>query len=355
MIAPSSGVPGDGTDGLRAPHGVDSGLHPQPPATGHTSAPVDPDVHLPAPLPPLVVIAGATATGKTRLSLRLAQEIGGIEIVSADSRQVYRGMDIGTAKVTRSERALVPHHGLDLVDPDQPFSVSLYQRHALAALGGIAARGRVGFLVGGTGLYIRAVARGMSLTEAPHDPELRARLEADLATVGLAALAARLVAQAPVVAGEIDLANPRRVVRALERVAITGDRPPPEPVGYPAPVLWLGLAVEHAVHRTWIANRAAGQYAGGLLREAAALAARYDPALPALTAIGYREAIEVVHGHRTTAEALAETIVRTRAYARRQRTWFRAEPGIRWMDATRDPYPEALVAVRRFLDTLSRV
>ena len=306
---------------------------------------------LPPRLPPLVVIAGATATGKTRLSLRLATTLGNAEIISADSRQVYRGMDIGTAKVTPAERALVPHHGLDLVNPDEPFSVSLYQRHALEALAAIARRGRVALLVGGTGLYLRAVARGVPLTEAPHDPELRARLEADLARQGIAALAARLAQIAPLLAARTDLANPRRVVRALERATLVGDRPPPEPEGYPGPVLWIGLRVEHATHRVWIANRAAGQYAGGLLREAATLASRYDPTLPALSAIGYREAIEVVHGRRTTAEALAETIVRTRAYARRQRTWFRAEPGIEWIDAAHDPYPRALELVRRFLET----
>ncbi len=302
-------------------------------------------------LPPLVVIAGATATGKTRLSLRLAAALGNVEIISADSRQVYRGMDIGTAKVSRAERASVPHHGLDLVDPDEPFSVSLYQRHALDALAAIARRGRVALLVGGTGLYLRAVARGVPLGDAPYDPLLRARLEAEVAVDGLAPLASRLARDAPGVAARTDLANPRRVVRALERVAVEGDRVPPQPVGYAGPVLWLGLAVEHATHRTWIANRAAGQYAGGLVREAAGLAARFDPSLPALSAIGYREAIDVARGRRTAAEALAETIVRTRAYARRQRTWFRAEPGIRWIDAVRDPYPEALQAVRRFLES----
>jgi tRNA dimethylallyltransferase len=300
-------------------------------------------------MPPLVVIAGATATGKTRLSLRLATELGGVEIISADSRQVYRGMDIGTAKVSAHERSLVPHHGLDLVDPDETFSVSLYQRHALNALAGIAARGRVALLVGGTGLYLRAVARGVPLAEAPHDPELRARLEADLAAYGAVALAERLRREAPVIASRTDLANPRRVVRALERALVDGDRLPPEPLGYPGDVLWLGLQVDHVTHRQWIANRAAGQYAGGLLHEAASLAARYDPALPALSAIGYREAIEVTQGRRTAADALAETIVRTRAYARRQRTWFRAEPGVQWIDATRDPYPVALGIVRRFL------
>ena len=132
-------------------------------------------------LPPLVVIAGATATGKTRLSLRLAAAIGNVEIVSADSRQVYRGMDIGTAKVSHAERASVPHHGLDLVDPDEPFSVSLYQRHALDALAGIARRGRIALLVGGTGLYLRAVARGVPFWDAPYDALLRAQLEAELA------------------------------------------------------------------------------------------------------------------------------------------------------------------------------
>ncbi len=303
------------------------------------------------PLPPLVVIAGATATGKTRLSLRLARAIGDIEIVSADSRQVYRGMDIGTAKVSPSERALVRHHGIDLVDPDEAFSVSLYQRHVLDALATIARRRRIALLVGGTGLYLRAVARGVPLADAPHDPELRARLEADLVALGLAALAGRLQSGAPTVAARTDLSNPRRVVRALERVAAEGDRVPPEPLGYPAPVLWLGLSVEHATHRTWIAHRAAGQYAVGLVREAARLADRFDPSLPSLSAIGYREAIDVARGRRSTAEALAETIVRTRAYARRQRTWFRAEPGITWLDATYDPYPAALPLVRAFLES----
>lgn len=304
-------------------------------------------------LPTLIVIAGATATGKTQLSLRLAETLRAVEIISADSRQVYRGMDIGTAKVSNRERALVPHHGLDLVDPDQPFSVSLYQRHVLDALAGIAARGRVALLVGGTGLYIRAIARGVLLSEAPHDPEVRARLETELAERGLAPLAARLAARAPLVAARTDLANPRRVVRALERTEIEGDRLPPEPLGYPAPVLWLGLWVAHVEHRQWITNRAAGQYAGGLLHEAATLSQHYDPALPALSAIGYREAIEVVQGRRTVDDALAETIVRTRAYARRQRTWFRAEPGILWLDATHDPYPSALREIRRFLEQYS--
>jgi tRNA dimethylallyltransferase len=301
------------------------------------------------PLPPLVVICGATATGKTHLSLRLATMIGGFEILSADSRQVYRGMDVGTAKVTAGERALVPHHGLDLVAPDEPFSVSLYQEDALAALAGISGRGRVAMLVGGTGLYIDAVARGVPYDEAPHDAEVRARLETELAELGLPACAERLRQLAPSLAGRTDLANPRRVVRALERAILVGDRSPAPPRGYPAPVLWLGLRLDHAVHRERIANRAAGQFAGGLLTEAARLRSRFSPDLPALSALGYREAIAVVEGRMTREAALGETIVRTRAYARRQRTWFGAAHDIRWLDADGDPLSPAQAAVERFL------
>ncbi len=140
------------------------------------------------PLPPLVVIAGATATGKTGLSLALAERIPGAEIVSADLRQVYRGMDIGTAKVTAAERARVSHYGLDLVDPDQPFTAADYQRCALDALGAIAQRGGVALLVGGTGLYLRAVARGVPLADTGRDAEVRATLERRLESDGLPAL-----------------------------------------------------------------------------------------------------------------------------------------------------------------------
>jgi tRNA dimethylallyltransferase len=319
----------------------------RPPQSG--PARPDPDASSARPLPPLVVICGATATGKTNLSLRLATAIGDLEVVSADSRQVYRGMDIGTAKVTKNERAIVPHHCLDLVDPDEAFSVSLYLRHALEGLAGVAARGRAALLVGGTGLYLRAVARGVSLEHAPHDEGLRAILERDLAAQGLAALAARLTATAPMLAEHTDLANPRRVVRALERALLEGDRLPPPPRGYPGPVLWVGVHVDHVVHREWIARRAAGQFAGGLVTEAAALRQRFGADLPALSALGYREAIGVAEGTMSQTTALAETIVRTRAYARRQRTWFRAEPDIAWIDAGHDPFVQARTMVERFL------
>ena len=301
------------------------------------------------PVGPLVVVCGPTATGKTALSIRLALALGETEIVSADSRQVYKGMDIGTAKPTRAERNAVPHHGLDLVRPDERFSVSAYQRAAMTALEGIEERGQRALLVGGTGLYLRAVARGMDVQDGPSDPELRAELEREQVRAGgLAAQVERLRTLAPRLAARTDLRNPRRVVRALEIATLAGDRLPPPPRGYPAPVLWIGLRLPADRHRERIAHRAAGQFAGGLLREAERLQKRYPRNAAAFTALGYWEAFAVLDGALSREEALDETVARTRAYAKRQLTWFRAEEGIHWVDATGDPLPAALALVRRF-------
>jgi tRNA dimethylallyltransferase len=283
--------------------------------------------------PPLIVICGATATGKTGLSLALAARIPGAEIVSADSRQVYRGMDIGTAKVTAAQRALVPHHGLDLANPDEAFTAADYRRAAIDALHGIAARGGVALLVGGTGLYLRAVARGMVLDETGRDATVRADLERRLAGEGLHVLVAQLRSVAPGVAARTDVANPRRVVRALERAAVHGDRPPPAPRGYPARSVWIGLQVEPATHRARIVERARAQVAAGLLEEAAALRARFDADLPAFTAFGYHEAFAMLDGELTLEQAVERDATRTWQFARRQRTWFRAEQDVTWIDA----------------------
>ncbi len=303
-----------------------------------------------ASAPPLVVIGGPTATGKTGASLRLADALAatGIEaeVISADSRQVYRGLDIGTAKVGPADRARIPHHGLDLVDPDEPFSVADFVRHARGALAGIAGRGRIALLVGGTGLYLRAVARGLEPEALPHDPALRAELEADLRRAGLAALVDRLRRVAPGRAAAVDLANPRRVVRALEAALLVGDRPPPPFRGYPGPHVWIVLDVEPSTHRAWIAARARAQFEAGLLDEAAALRARYDPDLPAFSAIGYREAWAVLDGQLDLAAAIELDARRNVAFARRQRIWFRGEPDAVWVDATGDPLAELLRLVR---------
>jgi tRNA dimethylallyltransferase len=304
----------------------------------------------PAAYPPLIVIAGATATGKTGLSLDLAESIPGAEIISADSRQVYLGLDIGTAKVPLGERRGIPHHGLDLVDPDQPFSVADFTRHADDALRGIAQRGGVAILVGGTGLYLRAVARGLALDQVPSDAALRANLELEFEAEGLAPLVERLRRLAPNLAATTDLHNARRVVRALEIAELQGDRPRPQARGYPGPSIWLGLTVDPPTHREWIANRARAQFDDGLVEEAAAVRARgYPDGLRSLSAIGYPEAFAVLDGGMTREQAIAEDARRNVAFAKRQRTWFRREPDVAWFDATStNPLPWARAAIKEF-------
>ncbi len=307
----------------------------------------------PALVPPLVVIAGATATGKTGLAIALAESLRAAgrvaEIVSADSRQVYRGLDIGTAKVGPAERARVPHHGLDLVDPDEPFTLADFVAHAEGALRSIAARDGVALLVGGTGLYLRAVGRGIDLAGLPSDAGLRRSIEADLTERGLPPLVARLEATAPRLAGTVDRRNPRRVVRALEIALLAGDVARPAPVGYPGRSLWLGLRLDPAVHRSWIAARARAQFDAGLVDEARALRERFDPSLPAFSAIGYREAWALLDGRIGREEAIDLDATRNVAFARRQRTWFRTEPGIAWLDVAADPLAPACTLVEGFL------
>ena len=250
-------------------------------------------------------------------------------------------MDIGTAKVTAGERARVPHHGLDLVDPAEPLTAAGYRRHVLEALHGIGERGNVALLVGGTGLYVRAVARGLPLDDTGHDPALRARLEDRLAAEGLAALVAELSSLAPGQASRVELANPRRVVRALERAILLGDVPPPAPEGYPARVVWLGVQ-PGPDHVAVIEERVRAQFRDGLLDEAAALRDRYGEEPRPFGAMGYREAFDVLAGRSSLEAAIATDVVRTRAYAGRQRTWFRAEPDIQWLP----PSPDVTSVIR---------
>ena len=302
--------------------------------------------------PPLLVIAGATATGKTGLAIDVAERLAGegiaTEVVSADSRQVYRGLDIGTAKATIAERRGVVHHGLDLVDPDQPFSLADFATHARDALAGIADRGGLAILVGGTGLYLRAVARGIATDALPADADVRARLEAEFLAVGLDPLVERLRATAPERAAQVDLRNPRRVVRALEIATLDGGAGSlPEPRGYDGPVAWIGLELDRATHLAWIGARARAQFDAGLIEEARVLRDRFDPGLPAFSAIGYREAWAVLDGQLDREQAIAEDARRNAAFAKRQRTWFRAEPGITWLDAATSQMDVATRTARR--------
>lgn len=301
--------------------------------------------------PPLIVVAGATATGKTELAIRFAEaferEGRPAAVISADSRQVYRGLDIGTAKATAADRARARHFGLDLVEPDEPFSVADFVAHATGALDGLAAAGGVAVLAGGTGLYLRAVGRGLDTAGLPSDTEIRARLEAELLTVGLTPMAERLKALAPTLAGRVELRNPRRVVRALEMAELGGDVLPPAPKGYPGPVAWLGLTLDPAPHAARIATRARAQFDAGLVEEARALREGFDPALPAFSAIGYAESWAFLDGEIDRETAIERDVARNLAFARRQRTWFRSEPGITWLDATGELPTAAAIELAR--------
>ena len=232
----------------------------------------------------------------------------------------------------------------------EPFSVVDFVRHARWALEGIAGQGGVAILAGGTGLYLRAVARGLDAEALPFDWDVRASIAAGLVRDGLAPAVERLTALAPRLASRIDLANPRRVARALEIAELRGDAPAPPPLGYAGPVAWLGLRAAPDVHRGWIANRAREQFGAGLIEEARALRDRFNPALPAFSAIGYREAWAVLDGTLTLDAAIELDSSRNVQFAKRQATWFRSEPGIEWLDASTDTVGPALAAARRLLD-----
>lgn len=262
---------------------------------------------------------------------------------------MYRGLDIGTAKASAEERGRVVHHGLDLVDPDQAFSVAEFRDHALAALRSLAARGGVGILAGGTGFWLRAVMAGIDTDALPSDAVVRAGLEADLVRGGVGPLAARLARLAPNLARRTDLHNPRRVVRAMEIATLRGDGPLPAPVGYAAPVEGLQLALEPVEHRRRIAARARAQFDAGLVEEARALRERFDPALPAFSAIGYRESWAYLDGEITLEAAIELDALHNAQFARRQRTWFRSERSLVVVDARDDPLPAAAAALDRLL------
>jgi tRNA dimethylallyltransferase len=298
---------------------------------------------------PLLVLVGPTASGKTALALQLAERLGG-EIVSADSRQIYRLMDIGTAKPTAAERARVPHHLLDVVWPDEPYTLAQYQGDATRAIADIQARGRLPLLVGGTGLYVRAVVDGLAIPAVPPQPALRAELEAEAATHGAAALHARLAVLDPPTAATIDPANVRRLVRALE-VCLTTGRPLSEQRGArPTPYrpLLLGLNTARATLYAWADGRVDGMLQAGLLAEVEALADRgYAWELPAMSSLGYRELGAYLRGALSLPEATARMKLATHAYIRRQLTWFRPDARIHWIDAAdprRDKDAGALVA-----------
>ena len=283
--------------------------------------------------PPLLVIAGPTATGKTSLALELANHAR-IEVISADSRQVYRGLDIGTAKPTPAERKRAPHHLVDIIDPDESFSAHRFARIARTAINSIESRQATPVVVGGTGFYIQALLTGSPLGATPPDPELRQRLTCQLQAEGPELLIDRLREIAPDRAASIDLNNPRRLIRALEIAESRRHETAPEslpPTDRPIPAYVLGLHVEPAILAKRIAQRTAHMFEDGLLDEARWLRDQgYDRDLPALSGVGYAEALAHLDGRLTLAEAIDRTTTRTRQYARRQRTWLRHQLPTQW-------------------------
>ncbi|MDW8146738.1 MAG: tRNA (adenosine(37)-N6)-dimethylallyltransferase MiaA [Roseiflexaceae bacterium] len=279
---------------------------------------------------PLLAIVGPTAVGKTALSLHLARLFDG-EIVSANSRQVYRWMDIGTAKPTPAERAAVPHHLIDVVDPDEEFSLALYQDMATAAIADIAARGKSPLLVGGTGQYLAAVLQGWQLPRVAPRPDIRAALERQAAELGAEALYERLKEVDPVAAARILPGNVRRIIRALEVYEATG-RPISEqrsvqPPPYRITTIWLTLPAPVLYAR--IDARVDAMMAAGLLDEVRGLLERgYHWNLPSMSGLGYREFRPYFEGRATLEEAVARLKYDTHAFARRQPAWFRRLPNV---------------------------
>jgi tRNA dimethylallyltransferase len=283
----------------------------------------------------LIVIVGPTAVGKTDAAIRLAERIGG-EIVSADSRQVYRQMDIGTAKPSAEQRARAPHHLIDIVDPDEVLSLAQYQSAAYAAIDDIFARGKRPLLVGGTGLYVRAVTEGLRIPPVAPNRELRNRLEAQAAAgEGKYALYAELERVDPAAAERIDPRNVRRTIRALEVYRLSGRRfselgraqPPPYPVSI------IGLTRPRPELYARIDARIDAMLAGGLIEETRRLARRYDWSLPSMSGLGYRQIGAYLRGECSRHEAIAAIKRDTRRFVRRQANWFRpTDARITWLE-----------------------
>ncbi len=282
----------------------------------------------------LVVVAGPTGTGKSDLGLDLAQRLDG-EIVNADSMQLYQGMDIGTAKVPPDRRRGVPHHLLDVLDVRQTASVAAYQRQARAVVDDIRARGHAAIVVGGSGLYVQAILDEIDFPAT--DPEVRARLQAELDEFGIAALFHRLQTADPASAGVIEPGNGRRIVRALEVIEITGrpftaSLPRPGPPRYDA--LLVRLDRDSSELDARLEGRVRSMVATGFLDEVRELeAAGIRDGLTASRALGYRQMLAVLDGNLDSEQAIIDTTVATRRFVRRQRSWFRRDTRMVDVDA----------------------
>jgi len=300
---------------------------------------------------PLLALVGPTAVGKTEAGVLLAEELGA-EIVSVDSTTIYRGMDVGTAKPSPDLRARVPHHLVDVAEPEEVFTVARYQELAREAIRGIRARGRRVLLVGGSGLYFRAVVDDLAFP--PTDPRVRAELEREAAGRGALRLYERLRGLDPAAAAKIEPANVRRTIRALEVVQLTGrpfssfarawDRFPP------GRVRAAGVTMPRALLHRRIEERAWAQVRGGLVEEVRSLLERgFGRWLTASQAIGYAEVARHLAGAWSLEEAVARIVKRTKALARRQLAWFRRDPRVRWFEAGEEGAPALVEEIRGYL------
>jgi tRNA dimethylallyltransferase len=298
-------------------------------------------------------MVGPTAVGKTSTSIRLAQRFDG-EIVSADSRQFYRGMDIGTAKATAAEQAAVPHYMLDICQPSETLTLAEFQQQAYAHIADITARGELPFLVGGTGLYVRAVAEGYGIPRVPPDEALRAELLANVSEEGQAALHARLQQVDSEAAEKIHPHNVRRVVRALEvylksgiPISVHQRKSPP-----PYRILQLGLIRPREQLYQRVAHRIEAMLAAGWIAEVQTLLATgLSPKSPAMSALGYRETVAFLGGEIPTQAELATQIgYSTHRFIRKQANWFsQNDPKIHWFDLDTQQYEEIEAFVERWL------
>ncbi len=300
-----------------------------------------------------VVLVGPTASGKSAIALDVARRVAGTELVSIDAMAVYRGMDLGTAKPTDAERAAVPHHLVDVLDPGEDCTVAWFAAQARIALADLDHRGIPSILVGGTGLYVRAVVDDLDVPG--RWPEIRAALEADADDpAGVRALHERLAALDPVAAARMEPTNRRRVVRAME-VTIGAARPfssfgPGLDAYPPSPWPLIGLRTPRPELDARIGARFAAQLESGLLDEVRALAARPGGlSRTAAQALGYRELLEHLRGERMLSDAIDEATSRIRRFARRQERWFRRDPRITWIDVADGDLAPAADAVRRAL------
>lgn len=284
--------------------------------------------------PKVLVIVGPTASGKTNLGIKLAKKFSG-EIISADSRQIYRGLDIGTAKPTLQERQAIPHHLIDIRNPNQPYTVAQYKKDCLKAVRQILKRNKLPIIVGGTGLYIKAVVDNLTIPRVKANPLLRDELEQELQNKGLKFLYEELIKLDPEAAYIVDPRNPRRVIRALE-IALNTKKPFSETRRHGKPLfdfLQIGIAMPKEKLRERINKRIDVMIKEGLVDEVKSLIKKYPAGMQAFEAIGYREIIDHLQGKTSLEEAIGIMKKNTWRFAKRQMTWFRKDKRIYWANS----------------------